>query len=180
MKITVLFKQNKTKQNQANEQTLRQHYQSLKNIYEHSRHAAHSLQLLPNARHKRVHVEQLCLSDVLMWGILLCGGAGDQRRPRHLSLCARGEVASPRASAFSPVRRERRNGGGQGPRPTQPGEGLGFAAPGFPAKQSPQGVALWLPKVWRKVCFRSVPSAVLGNTTFLPRGRPVPLGFWEA
>lgn len=132
---------------------------------------------------------QLLLSEVLMRGTLLCGGAGDQRRPRRLSLCARGEVASP--SGPQPSRRRGGRGGTRRPRPPPQPWPLG-PAPHSPARawawrplvfqQScrPQGVALWLLKVWRKVCFRSGPSAVLSNTTFLPHGRPVPLGFWEA
>lgn len=158
-----------------------------KYIYRHSRHAAHSLQLLPNARRKRVHVERPFLSEVLTWGILLCGGAGDQRRPRHLSLRARGEVASPSGPQPSQAGEEERRWPRPPPEPWPPGPAPHSLASAwawrplvFQQSGRPQGVALWLLKVWRKVCFRSVPSAVLSNTTFLPCGRPVPLGFWEA
>lgn len=94
---------------------------------------------------------QLLLSEVLMRATLLCGGAGDQRRPRRLSLCAHGEVASP--SGPQPSRRRGGRGGTEaatapatalasGAGPTQPREGLGLAAPGFPAKLSPAGCGL--------------------------------------
>lgn len=67
-----------------------------------------------------------------------------------------------------------------GPAPHSPARAWAWRPLVFQQSCRPRGVALWLLKVWRKVCFRSGPSAVLSNTTFLPHGRPVPLGFWEA
>lgn len=67
-----------------------------------------------------------------------------------------------------------------GPAPHSPARAWAWRPLVFQQSCRPRGVALWLLKVWRKVCFRSGPSAVLSNTTFLPHGSPVPLGFWEA